>query len=90
MRNKLNELNVKFDIHKCIGKRFKQPSNQSNKYNKQVSLILEQQQLNEIKKFDDEKFKLNDEPTSVQNIRIVCDNMLGIFFYRKLWFYKIF
>ena len=79
LKNKLNELNIKFDIHKCIGKRFKLPSNQSNKDNKQTSLMLEQQQLNEIKKFEDENFKLNDEPISVQNIQIVCDNMLGIF-----------
>ena len=78
LKARLTQLKIKFDIHKCIGKRHKMTSSQQDKdKDKKNSQIQEQQQLNEINKFEDETFTLNASPIRVQDLKIVCDNMLG-------------
>ena len=76
LKNLLTQLKINFDILKCIGKRHKLASSQQDKDNdKKTSQIIEQQQLTEIQRFEDETFTLNASPVRVQDLRIVCDNI---------------
>lgn len=78
IKNRLEQLRINLDIHRCIGKKYKIRSTAQEKTkDKKLAQQLEEQQINEIKKFDDENFKLNEKPISVTDLRIVCDNMLG-------------
>jgi hypothetical protein len=88
--NKLKSLNLTTDsdlIKKYLGKKYKNQQGQAVKANqKKLETIskkisaqasVSEQQLKEIKKFEELSIVINEHPIKPQDLKVVCDNMLG-------------
>jgi uncharacterized protein with PIN domain len=85
IQKRLKQLNVDIDFSKIIGKKFKHSTlistqktdNKDNDSNSYADQSLKTQQLIEIKKFEEPTFCINEKQIKPQELRVVCDNMLG-------------
>ena len=85
IKARLKQLNVDIDLSICIGKKYKHSTGISiqktdkkdNENSSHVEQTLKMQQLVEIKKFEEPTFCINEVPIKPNELKVVCDNMLG-------------
>jgi uncharacterized protein with PIN domain len=86
---KLNELKINYDFSKSLGKKHKhnnavsqqlkteQSEKKKEKSVEHIEDLAQKLHLVEINKFEDTNYKVNERPIRPQDLRVVCDNMLG-------------
>jgi uncharacterized protein with PIN domain len=85
IKSRLKNLNIEIDLSKCIGKKFKHSTGitihksdkTNNDNNSSLVQSLKMKQLVEIKKFEEPTFCINENQIKPNELRVVCDNMLG-------------